>query len=324
MKLKYYLRGLGIGIIVTALLMGFATKGGKELSDEEIKARAIELGMVEQRTLADIRDNAESGILPKGTEASAEVSAMTEALGKPEALQGTDDIPVTSQGTDMPAKTDTPATPRGTDIPAATETPQTPQATDIPETPRAQGTAIPAATETPQTPQATDIPETPQGTGMPATTETPMTPHGTDMPTTTDTPATHQGTDIPDTTEIPKTPQGTDIPQTPQDTNVIPVTPQIPQATDAPTTTKPLQGAEESQSPMAKVSGDMVQVTIFEGNNSVNVSRVLEEAGLVESAAAFDRYLRDNGYSKIINMGSYEIPMGTGEEEIAHIITNTN
>ena len=57
MKLKYYLRGLGIGIVVTALLMGIVTKDNGAMSDEEIKARAAQLGMVEQRTLADIRDN---------------------------------------------------------------------------------------------------------------------------------------------------------------------------------------------------------------------------------------------------------------------------
>ena len=41
------MRGLGIGIVVTALLMGVATGKGIPLSDAEIKARASELGMVE-------------------------------------------------------------------------------------------------------------------------------------------------------------------------------------------------------------------------------------------------------------------------------------
>lgn len=46
MKLKYYLRGLGIGVIVTALLMGIALSGRKEtLTDDEIRQRALELGM---------------------------------------------------------------------------------------------------------------------------------------------------------------------------------------------------------------------------------------------------------------------------------------
>ena len=47
MKLKYYLRGLGIGIVVTAIVMGFSAggKNGKNISDDEIRSRAKELGM---------------------------------------------------------------------------------------------------------------------------------------------------------------------------------------------------------------------------------------------------------------------------------------
>lgn len=49
MKMKYYMRGLGIGIIVTALLMGVALSGRKEsMTDEEIRQRALEMGMVEE------------------------------------------------------------------------------------------------------------------------------------------------------------------------------------------------------------------------------------------------------------------------------------
>ncbi len=55
MKLKYYMRGLGIGIVVTALLMGFAISKQKEpMTDEEIRQRALEMGMIEQNgVLAD-------------------------------------------------------------------------------------------------------------------------------------------------------------------------------------------------------------------------------------------------------------------------------
>ena len=51
MKLKYYLRGLGIGILVTALIMGFTTRDSRPLTDAEIKAAAAELGMVESDSL---------------------------------------------------------------------------------------------------------------------------------------------------------------------------------------------------------------------------------------------------------------------------------
>ena len=57
MKLKYYLRGLGIGIVVTAIIISF-TKKTEELTDAEIKMRAAQLGMVEESVLADIqKDN---------------------------------------------------------------------------------------------------------------------------------------------------------------------------------------------------------------------------------------------------------------------------
>ena len=47
MKLKYYLRGLGVGIIFTAIIMGIALSGNKKetLTDEEIIERAKLLGM---------------------------------------------------------------------------------------------------------------------------------------------------------------------------------------------------------------------------------------------------------------------------------------
>ncbi len=51
MKLRYQLRGLGIGMAVTALLMGVATGNGASMSDAEIRAKALELGMVEGDSL---------------------------------------------------------------------------------------------------------------------------------------------------------------------------------------------------------------------------------------------------------------------------------
>ena len=54
MKLKYYLRGLGIGMAVTALILGISFSGrqGQEvqtLTDEQIRERASELGRSEER-----------------------------------------------------------------------------------------------------------------------------------------------------------------------------------------------------------------------------------------------------------------------------------
>lgn len=93
MKLKYYLRGLGIGILVTAVIMGVTQGSRKEtLSDREIRERAAALGMVEPgNSLADLE--------------AAETPAATEI---PEAIE-------------TPAATETP---EATEAPAATETPE--------------------------------------------------------------------------------------------------------------------------------------------------------------------------------------------------------
>lgn len=46
-RLKYYMRALGIGIIVTTLLMGYSQGSQAGMTDEEILQRAAELGMEE-------------------------------------------------------------------------------------------------------------------------------------------------------------------------------------------------------------------------------------------------------------------------------------
>ena len=177
MKLKYYLRGLGIGMAVTALILGISFSGrqGQEaqtLTDEQIRERASELGMVDSSEL---------------TLAALQNSAQPQTTMEPEVTE-------------------------------ESETMTEPEATAEPET----------ATE----PKATKEPEL-------------------------------------------------------------------------------ITAPEQSQT----------TITIKKGSDSGSVSRVLYEAGLVENAKAFDNYLCNNGYSRSINPGIYEIAPGTSEEEIAKIIT---
>ena len=63
MKLRYYLRGLGIGIIVTAVIISF-TRQPEKLTDAQIKMRALELGMVEESVLADLQNKKEESKIP--------------------------------------------------------------------------------------------------------------------------------------------------------------------------------------------------------------------------------------------------------------------
>lgn len=56
MERRYYLRGLGVGIAVTALVMGVLTSRSGRMSDQEVIARAKELGMVENTVLLEEND----------------------------------------------------------------------------------------------------------------------------------------------------------------------------------------------------------------------------------------------------------------------------
>ena len=96
MKLKYYMRGLGIGIVVAAVLMGIALGGDKErLSDDEIMARAKALGMVESSVLADLNKDKETEINPENdTQSEAEDEtqepSQDEPVKEPQSEQQTD------------------------------------------------------------------------------------------------------------------------------------------------------------------------------------------------------------------------------------------
>lgn len=59
MNLKTYLRGLGLGLIVAALVTGVGS--GQPMSDEQVKARAKELGMIESKTyLTQVNESEEA------------------------------------------------------------------------------------------------------------------------------------------------------------------------------------------------------------------------------------------------------------------------
>ncbi len=169
MKIQYYLRGLGIGIIVTALVMGITKDRKEPLTEAEIRAMALEIGMVDSNSL-------------KLTD--------TQASGEPDSFSGTPE----------------PGEPSGDERPEEGEDGEEP--------------------------------------------------------------------------EEPEEPSG-----------------------------------DEGQ------PDEGITVEIEPGAGSRAICRMLEEAGLIEDADSFDRYLIDNGYSKRIRMGTYVIIPGTDPEEIARIIT---
>lgn len=98
MKLKYYLRGLGIGILVSTVILMISFSGHKaDLSDEEIIARAQALGMV-------MTEQKKTDAIPKGTESLD--TEGTEKIPKTVEPTATEQTEGSSQAA-TPAQTET-------------------------------------------------------------------------------------------------------------------------------------------------------------------------------------------------------------------------
>lgn len=108
MNLKYYLRGLGLGIIVTAVFLGLTVgKRDQTMSDAQIIARARELGMIENTVLSQYSEtNNETDEKPQPD--AAQTDTAEPEIEQPETQQPetTEDIaPEEVQAEEqMPAK----------------------------------------------------------------------------------------------------------------------------------------------------------------------------------------------------------------------------
>ena len=77
----------------------------------------------------------------------------------------------------------------------------------------------------------------------------------------------------------------------------------------------------ESAKPTTPAPDGYVSITVVGGESSTMVASRLKEAGLISDAAAFDRFLCDNGYDRRITTGHKMIPRGASQVEIAGILT---
>lgn len=100
MKLKYYLRGLGIGMLVAALVLVLSGNTRAKMSDEEVKRRATQLGMVEKdkTVLGDIdskasaeNETADGLELPEEEPAAAGEENANAPTEQAEGLTGTEE-----------------------------------------------------------------------------------------------------------------------------------------------------------------------------------------------------------------------------------------
>lgn len=82
MKLKYYLNGFGIGILFATVILSISflirSGSGAQMTDEEVMARARQLGM-EMTTAASETESSTEPETPAETETASEAETTTEA-----------------------------------------------------------------------------------------------------------------------------------------------------------------------------------------------------------------------------------------------------
>jgi hypothetical protein len=304
---------MGIGIILTAIVMGFALGGRKStMSDAEIITRAKALGMVEagQGVLADTKDK-ESSKNEEDAPASGEaLDQEGEKVSEKdnEAVNETDqplsDLAETAQESQVPGAE---AAPSGENT-QNSESGKTVKVIDT-KLPEINETSVTSENDNESTAVSTIADNEPVNVSSEADGETASAGNQNDesvvkseesAPETTAESDTSQNT-----TQNAQNTQNTQNTQSTQNTQ---------------NTESTLASAAQTTSETPKAQGKTV--VIPGGSDSDRVAEILYNAGFVDSSVAFNRYLVDTGMDRKIRSGNKVIPDGATYEQIAAIITS--
>lgn len=79
---------------------------------------------------------------------------------------------------------------------------------------------------------------------------------------------------------------------------------------------------KEKQKAEKEIEDIKKQLTINDGDWAGKVSGELEKMGIIDDASAFDKYLTENGYSGVINSGTYDVSPEDSYHDLAEKITS--
>lgn len=135
---------------------------------------------------------------------------------------------------------------------------------------------------------------------------------------------TQESTITPDTTPEPSGTPGPTM--SPVPTPDAPTPPEEPDKPDAPVTptnvpTKEVLPDTPTPAPTKAPATGEITVKVERGMTASKVARLLESAGVIDSAAEFASYLRENNLADEINIGTFSIPAGASYKEIGKLLT---
>lgn len=300
MKLKYYLLGLGIGIFVTTLVLSIGNKK-KKLSDDEIIARARELGM----EMKDERKDNLEDVIEKSLDKSYDGPAEN-----PDESSGNDNGASTDGNTTkdlLPPETSDED--KKADEPEADADKDNAKADDLPE-------AAMTDYEASGNDKAADAEKTADGGNTAgknknADTDKNIAAGDLNLPASSDVKdetADKADKANNDKTENDRTEKADNTSGT--DENIE--TDEIKLSEEADTKNETDGNSGEA---------DYVTFTIKRGMTSYQVAELLYEKGLIDNVKDFDKYIISKGKASVIRIGTYTLPKNSSYQEILNTIT---
>ena len=273
MSLRAYLRGIGIGMIVTALILTVSS-GKNTISDSEIRARAKELGMVQGNELLIGTEVSKNSVSKNSADDSDNITIRIDDKDQKES-SGSEKSEKNASDTSKSSSVSSPGVSKN----GSSNENSRPKVTFSDE-------RSPAVESVADTVNAASSASQPRSTAI------------TDK-------------------EDNKTP--TEAKGTANDSSATAGTAEDSAATAGSSSGQSSSGTAGTSSAPA-TSGETFVLHISRGESSYAAAKALEEAGIVDSAVAFDKYLVSQGIDRRIDAGDHVVPRSGTYEEIGQAL----
>lgn len=288
MKMKMYLRGVGTGVVCTAIIMGLALGRNKTMSQEEIMAKAKEYGMVDASEMASQVAKAKADAL---SEANAKIAAMKEE--NKDTASSSQDAAESGSSVSSGSTVNSDPNPQ---VMGASRAGSQGTVKDVSSHPEEQTNDSKSSSSV-----SDRLSSATKNFGSASTTK--------DASFST---SGNSGNSV-----ISKSQDAAGLSNS---ANTGSSSTSIKQASASASSSAVSSSTKNAASASSvKPSGSII-VTIPRGYGSDQVARALADAGVIEDAPSFNTYLIQNGKDRYVHSGTVQIPRGSSYGEIARIL----
>ncbi len=297
MKMKMYLRGVGTGVVCTAIIMGLALGRNKTMSQEEIMAKAKEYGMVDASEMASQVAKAKADAL---SEANAKIAVMKEE--NKDTASSSQDAAGSGSSVSSGSTVNSDPNPQ---VMGASRAGSQGTVKDVSSHPEEQTNGSKSSSSVPDR-----LSSATKNFGSASTTK------DASSPSALSTSGNSGNSVISKSQEAagPSNRANTGSSSTSIKPASVSASSSAVSASSVSSSTKNAASASS-----VKPSGSII-VTIPRGYGSDQVARALADAGVIEDAPSFNTYLIQNGKDRYVHSGTVQIPRGSSYGEIARII----